>query len=95
MKIPEIQKLIYEYGKGTTLEMLLNGAKNVLPHECPKCKGKGSSSVKYNAYPKGMPDSGWVDDWKYKVVECDLCKGEGYTAKLFVEEVVETRYVSK
>lgn len=95
MKIPEISALIREYGKGTTLQTLMNSARNTLRYECPKCNAQGSKSVKYNAYPKGMPDSGWVDDWQYKTVECDLCHGEGYTAKQYVAEVVETRYVTK
>ena len=37
---------------------------------CPKCKGSGVLRVKYNAYPSGLPDSGWVEDWKYKKKTC-------------------------
>lgn len=51
------------------------------PHECPKCKGDGVLQIRYNAYPNGLPDSGWVEDWKIKTIDCDVCEGHGYTKK--------------
>lgn len=59
------------------------------PFKCAKCHGKGTVSVKYNAYPTGLPDSGWVDDWQYKDVQCDLCKGVGWTEKEYKPKMVQ------
>ena len=56
---------------------------------CPKCKGRGYVSKRYNAYPSGLPDSGWVDDWKKTDVECDLCKGHGWTEKEWKPKMVQ------
>ena len=62
-----------------------NTKSECLKHEgkyiCPKCNGESVIQEKYNAYPKNLPDSGWVDDWKYRPVDCDVCKGAGYTDK--------------
>lgn len=52
-------------------------------HICPKCNGTGSVSIEYNAYPSGLPDSGWVEDIKTKIISCDLCAGGGYTEQKF------------
>lgn len=52
-------------------------------HKCPKCDGDGSISIEYNAYPSGLPDSGWAKDMKTKIISCDLCTGEGYTERKF------------
>lgn len=54
--------------------------------ECERC---GKVSVRYNAYPSGLPDSGWVEDWKYKDIECDLCHGEGYTEHEYKPRMVQ------
>lgn len=53
-----------------------------LNYECPKCGGKGYIMEKYNAYPMGLPDSGWVDDIQFRKIDCDICHGNGYTKKL-------------
>lgn len=45
---------------------------------CPKCEGKGNYSISYNAYPPGLPDSGWVFKQGWKNKTCDICNGEGY-----------------
>lgn len=48
---------------------------------CPKCNGNGYTVTEYNAYPSGLPDSGWVYKPGYDYEECDLCNGKGYTEK--------------
>jgi len=64
MKIREIKELISSYGGEKTLNELLETELSKTPYECPKCNGEGCNKIKYNAYPKGLPDSGFVEDWK-------------------------------
>lgn len=89
-KVCNIMELIKIYGEDTTLSEILEVRKGGNPiYKCPKCEGKGYTSYKYNAYPSGLPDSGWVEDWKYKKIECDLCKGEGYTEKEYKPKMIQ------
>ena len=88
----DIQQLINEFGPDITLKDVLDRVKGKYIYKCPKCNGKGTISVKYNAYPSGLPDSGWVDDWKYKDVKCDLCNGKGYTAIKYRIRMVQDGY---
>lgn len=67
------------YGENTTLGELVGKIQGNKIYKCPKCCGKGYISKRYNAYPSGLPDSGWVEDWKWEDIECDLCNGDGYT----------------
>lgn len=62
------------------------------PYKCPKCNGEGGEQKRYNAYPSGLPDSGWVEEWKFKYVQCDLCEGHGYT-KRELKPVTKTEVV--
>jgi rubrerythrin len=80
MRPYDVEMMIKIYGDIKLSELLekLKGNKKFI---CPKCKGKGTVSIKYDAYPTGLPDSGWVSDWQYKDVDCDVCKGHGYTEK--------------
>jgi hypothetical protein len=91
IKVRDIMDLIETYGKKCTLQDILKDvqAGGMLYYKCPKCYGEGALRVKYNAYPSGLPDSGWVEDWQYKSVECDLCKGEGYTDKEYRPKMVQ------
>ncbi|WP_291567068.1 MULTISPECIES: hypothetical protein [unclassified Clostridium] len=89
IKIKDIKNLIKQYEGETTLNDLLKKIQKNKIHKCPKCKGEGENIVKYNAYPKGLPDSRWVEDWKYKNVECDLCNGEGYTEKEYKPRMIQ------
>lgn len=89
MKIHEIKNLIFLYGENTTLNDVLKDIQKNKIYKCPKCQGAGIISVKYNAYPSGLPDSGWVEDWQYKDVECELCQGEGYTDKEYVPRMIQ------
>jgi len=89
MKIREIKELISSYGGEKTLNELLEAELSKTPYLCPKCNGEGYNKVGYNAYPKGLPDSGFVENWKYKNVECDLCKGKGYTEREYKPKMVQ------
>lgn len=89
MKIKDIEFLIGVYGGEKTLNQILEKELSKTPYKCPKCNGSGTNSVRYNAYPSGLPDSGWVEDWKYKNVICDLCNGEGYTSKEYKPRMIQ------
>ena len=53
------------YGGETTIDRMLAHVQGNKKYKCPKCCGTGSVRIRYNAYPSGLPDSGWVEDWKY------------------------------
>lgn len=89
MKIHEVKTLISTYGEDATLSDVLKIVQGNKIHRCPKCKGAGKVSIRYNAYPSGLPDSGWVQDWKYKDIDCDLCGGEGYTEREYRPRMVQ------
>ena len=95
MKIKNIKDLIAEYSGDLTLNQILEYELNKTPFKCPKCNGCGYVEERYNAYPSGMPDSGWVIDWKYRKVECDLCKGHGYTTTEYVPKMVQDGWQTK
>lgn len=72
----------YQTDSLSTLKIILT---NQLPYKCPKCNGKGTGLVEYNAYPMGLPDSGCVYEPGYKTVTCDICNGDGYTKEKIME----------
>ncbi|PFT50860.1 MULTISPECIES: hypothetical protein [Bacillus cereus group] len=78
MKIVQLKEAIQIFGNFKLSEIIKMQDR---PYECPKCKGEGSLQAKYDAYPKGLPDSGWAQDIKTKIVECEICQGHGYTKK--------------
>jgi DNA topoisomerase-1 len=57
--------------------------------KCPKCDGRGYIKCKYNGYPSGLPDSGWVYEEAFKDVKCDVCNGVGYTEKPMKPKMVQ------
>lgn len=80
----DIQKLISKYGENATLKQVLediyaHSPYKYLTHKCPKCNGTGYIVKEYNAYPSGLPDSGWVYEAGYDYKKCDLCDGMGWT----------------
>ncbi|PGY46863.1 hypothetical protein [Bacillus thuringiensis] len=81
MKIQELRRLVSKYGESIRLGDVLKRVKGDYIYECPKCKGEGFMVTYYDAYPPGLPDSGWVTDMKPKHHNCDLCNGKGYTDK--------------
>lgn len=55
--------------------------------ECPQCKGMGYTLEPYNAYPSGLPDSGFAEDIKYREKTCSMCSGKGFANKKLVEVI--------
>lgn len=95
LKIHELIELENRYGASTTIRQLREIIQGSAVYQCPKCKGKGTVRIKYNAYPSGLPDSGFVEDWQYKDIKCDLCEGEGYTEVEYVPKYVQDGYEIK
>lgn len=89
LKVKDVLELRECYGGEVTLDQVVRHIQGKKTHKCPKCGGTGTVSVRYNAYPQGLPDSGWVEDWQYKSVECDLCKGEGYTEEEYRPRMIQ------
>lgn len=94
LKVTDIVSLIDIYGKDTTLGEIFDKVANGRIHKCPKCKGKGTITIEYNAYPKGLPDSGFVYEAGYRKEECDLCDGQGYTKEKYTPKMVRDGWVS-
>lgn len=74
-----IEKIVFESNDGQVFNSKIECIHHEGNYVCPKCKSLGTVKGRYNAYPSGLPDSGWVDDWKYKDVTCNVCNGKGYT----------------
>ena len=89
MKINEILELCEIYGKNTTLGDLAIKIQGEKIYKCSKCNGLGYTVEEYNAYPKNLPDSGWVYEAGYKNIKCDLCNGEGYTQHEYKPKMVQ------
>lgn len=89
MKVHEIVALCNQYGENTTLVEIRQSIQGERKYLCPKCNGTGNIIIEYNDYPPGLPDSGFVYRAAYRNVECDLCDGEGYTAKLMKPHMVQ------
>ena len=83
-----VRDLMNRYGAMTTLIDIVDKHKP-LGFKCPECKGKGTIQERYNAYPPGLPDSGWVDDWKSRDKTCPLCHGTGAVDKKMKPHMVQ------
>lgn len=83
-----VRDLMNRYGAMTTLIDIIDKHKP-LGFKCPECKGKGTIKEKYNAYPSGLPDSDWAEDWKYRDVVCKLCHGSGAVPKKMKPRMVQ------
>lgn len=73
MKNKDVRKLIQLYGSEITLqEILKNQGKEFI---CPKCQGNGTEKklVRQGVW-------GYTDD-EYKLIDCDICGGHGYTQR--------------
>jgi len=88
VKTYEVVDMINIFGENATLKQVLSIVSGGRKYKCPKCDGKGKITVEYNGYSKGLPDSGFVYEAAFKYIECDICKGEGYT-----REEYKPRYV--
>ena len=49
--------------------------------------------MKYNAYPSGLPDSGFVYEEGTKIIDCDLCNGEGYTSIKYIPKMIQDGFI--
>lgn len=92
MKISKQLQILHDvkalFGNNVNCDVEIAKLKSNL-FECPNCHGSGIIYEKYNAYPSGLPDSGWAERWEYKEKECPLCKGEGYTRKEYRPHMVQ------
>lgn len=95
LTIGQVKELKDCYGGDTTIDQILAHIQGNKKYRCPKCEGAGYVAVPYNAYPEGLPDSGWATDWKYKKVTCDLCNGEGYTEHEYKPRMVQDGWEKK
>ena len=89
MKVHEIDALISRFGSGTTLREIRQYVMGNRIHKCPKCHGNGYVEVEYNAYPSGLPDSGFAVDMRIKHEPCELCDAHGYTEKELKPKMVQ------
>jgi len=87
IKTKDIQNLLKFYSDIKISELLKIRR---LPYTCPKCNGEGKLKTSKDFYPPNLPDSGYATDIRVVFVECDLCKGEGYTENLY-EPMFETK----
>lgn len=90
--IDGVKALMSKYGDlplSTIIDILHQQAPDDKFHLCPKCNGRGIVQAKYNGYPSGLPDSGWVYEEATKDIKCDLCEGTGYTEKKMVPNMVQ------
>lgn len=87
-EIYNLERLASRYGDRKISDIIteLKG-KNI--HKCPKCKGRGYVTEKYNGYPSGLPDSGWVYEAAYRDIKCDLCNGVGWTEHEYKPKMVQ------
>lgn len=90
MKKIEIEQLIKTHGD-IKFSILLNKLYKHKIYKCPKCDGTGQKE--YNAYPSGLPDSGFV--YKQGFRDCDLCEGHGYTEKKYLSKATNIKYVTE
>jgi hypothetical protein len=85
----KLSELINKYGANATLEYVFERNQGPNKHKCPKCNGRGYIKCTYNAYPSGLPDSGWVYEEAFKDVKCDVCDGIGYTKEEMIPNYVQ------
>ena len=76
-----VEDLKKEYGPNATLDEVLKSIKAPGLIRCPVCNGKGTYIHEYDAYPSGLPDSGWAQDWRYEEKVCWKCDGRGLIPK--------------
>ena len=74
LKRIDIMLLIKQFGENTTLGELAAIVKPALVYKCPNCSGFGK------IIEKTIGGFEWAD--------CELCKGEGYTERDYMTELV-------
>ncbi len=91
-EVCKIDDLISEHGENTTLAQVKRKMLGKRRFKCPKCNGTGYTYETYNAYPRGLPDSGWGYEEGIRSHVCDLCDGVGYTEREYAPKT-ETKVV--
>lgn len=89
LKVHDVSKLIDIYGANATLEDILKKIQGDKVYKCPKCNGLGAITEEYNGYPSGLPDSDFIYKAAYRHLECDLCKGEGFTTHQYKPKMIQ------
>lgn len=90
-----IKKTIYESNKGNQFNNPWDAILDEGNYVCPECYGYGEVSEEYDAYPIGLPDSGWSTDMKTRKVKCKLCDGKGYTVDEYIPRYVQNGWMKK
>lgn len=85
----KLSELMNKYGANATLEYVFEHSQGPYKYKCQKCNGRGYIKCKYNAYPKGFPDSGFVYQEAFKDEKCDVCDGIGYTKEEMIPNYVQ------
>ena len=88
-EIQKIYTLAGKFGPSITLQEIIDNFRSIYNYKCPKCNGTGFIEVEYNAYPEGLPDSGFVYEKAYKHEDCDLCNGIGYTKDKYQPRMIQ------
>ena len=80
-----VEELMTEYGCDITLGELFLKLTQGKGYKCPKCNGKGFVTITYNDayFPNILYDSA------HKDIECDLCKGTGFTEKPMRSKMIQ------
>lgn len=82
-----LEELMEDYGCDITLGELIRKFSKEKGYKCPKCEGKGLITIKSLYYPKYEYDFGYRTE--HKDIECDLCKGTGFTDKPMKPRMVQ------
>jgi len=93
LRISDLRGLCALLGGEKTLRDMVNDLQKKYPHECPKCNGAGYNVIKFDTYPSGLRDSGWVHEYENFKIVCDVCNGQGYTAEKLIAKPVKVEYV--
>lgn len=79
-----IEELIKQYGPETALKDVLC-FETTHKYICPKCIGRGEIF-------KEDTNLDWAGSHFEGYIECDLCKGEGYTNKKYKPKYIQDGY---
>lgn len=77
LKLYQIKQLIKHYGSNTTLQEIFNKCIQNTPYQCPQCEGEGGKYIKRQDFDNPHDVISYISEF----IECDVCKGHGYTAK--------------
>lgn len=89
-----VRDLMRRYGDQARLVDILNGFRPI-GFKCPQCEGRGVIDETYNAYPPGLPDSGWGYREGHRDVKCPLCDGTGAVPKKMKPHMVQDGWVEE